>query len=214
MRSMVTVSKMDRNSIPEVSRLMAEFDSTEIPGLIGLHRRQLFIHHDISVHLYDFVEKSDPAALEKVKSDPRMAQLSIDLQPFVAPYEPETWKSPADSAASCFYGWEGEQVEDPGPTGTTVTITRMDPDAILDVQKTFREFDATAQLLGIRRRQLFAFKDLCIHIQDHAGINGADIAHKAASDIWCKVLQDLSQLASQELTTDGNASRFYGWEAS
>jgi hypothetical protein len=215
MRSMVTVSKMDRNSIPEVSKLFAEFDSTEIPGLIGLHRRQLFIHQDVQVHLYDFVEKSDQAALEKVKSDPRMARLSVDLQPFVAPYEPETWNSPADSAASCFYSWEGESLESAGPTGTTVTVARMEPDAIPDVQKIFREFDATAQLLGIRRRQLFAFKDLCIHIQDHAGLNDADAAQKAAADIWFgRVLQDLPQLAPEEPTTDLHASRFYGWEAS
>ncbi|MEU6143258.1 TcmI family type II polyketide cyclase [Streptomyces sp. NPDC047081] len=212
---MVTVSKMDRSSIPEVSRLFAEFDGTEIPGLIGLHRRQLFIHQNIQVHLYDFVEKSDPAALEKVKSDPRMGRLSVDLQPYVAPYEPETWNSPADSAAACFYTWEGEEIDSPGPTGTTVTIARMDSDAIPDVQKIFRDFDATARLLGIRRRQLFAFKDLCIHIQDHDGLDDTNVARKTASEIWSgKVLQDLPRLAGQEPVADGWASRFYGWEAS
>ncbi|MFC8346489.1 TcmI family type II polyketide cyclase [Streptomyces sp. GKU 895] len=215
MRSMVTVSKMDRDAIPEVSKLFAEFDSTEIPGLIGLHRRQLFIHHGVQVHLYDFVEKSDQAALEKVKSDPRMARLSVDLQPFVTPYEPETWNSPADSAASCFYAWEAEPEGRPGPTETTVTLARMEADAIPEVTGIFRDFDATAQLMGIRRRQLFVFKDLCIHIQDHAGRDDADIAQKAATDIWFgHVLRELPRLAPQEPTPDGHAIRFYGWEAS
>ncbi|MEV8070543.1 TcmI family type II polyketide cyclase [Streptomyces sp. NPDC085995] len=215
MRSMMTISKMDRNSVPEVSKLFAEFDSTEIPGLIGLRRRQLFLHQDVQIHLYDFAEKSDQAALEKAKADPRMARLSVDLHPFVTPYEPETWNSPADSAAVFFYGWESDQAGELSHTETTVTVSRMDPEAIPDLKRIFREFDTTAQLMGIRRRQLFAFKDLCIHVQDHSGANGADLAKKAATDIWRnQVVQDLPQFDLRQPATDGHASRFYGWVAS
>ncbi|MFG2488765.1 MULTISPECIES: TcmI family type II polyketide cyclase [Streptomyces] len=217
MRSMVTVSKMDQKSIPEVSNLFAEFDSTEIPGMIGLGRRQLFIHDGIQIHLYDFTEKSDQVALEKVKTDPRMGRLAIDLNPFVAPYEPTTWNSPADSAAFCFYDWEGDPAENLGRTDTAVTITRMDQAAIPAVTSIFREFESTgsSRPAGIRRRQLFAFKDLCIHIQDYAGSDGAAVAQKAASDIWFgRVVRDLPELAPEEPATNGHASRFYGWEAS
>ncbi|WP_158754627.1 TcmI family type II polyketide cyclase [Streptomyces sp. NRRL F-2580] len=217
MRTMVTVAKMDQNSIPEVSKLFAEFDSTEIPNMIGLRRRQLFIHDDIQIHLYDFAEKSDQAALEKVKTDPRMGRLAIDMKVFVTPYEPETWNSPADSTAFCFHDWEGEPFENQGRTNTAVTITRMDQAMIPAVSSAFREFESTesSRSTGIRRRQLFAFKDLCIHIQDYTGSNGADIAQKAASDIWFgKVVRDLPELALEEPATDGIASRFYGWEAS
>ncbi|MER7351287.1 TcmI family type II polyketide cyclase [Streptomyces aurantiacus] len=216
MRSMVTVSKMDHNSIPEVSKLFTEFDSTEIPNLIGLCRRQLFVHDDVQIHLYDFAEQADQSALAKVKGDPRMARLSMDLKPFVAPYDPETWNSPADSAAFCFYDWQDEPIENAGRTDTTVTVTRMDQASIPAVTSIFRESDSTEspRSMGTRRRQLFAYRDLCIHIQDHDGSDGADIAQKAASDIWFgKVVRDLPELADQKPTTDGHASRFYGWVA-
>ncbi|WP_053700559.1 TcmI family type II polyketide cyclase [Streptomyces sp. NRRL F-5755] len=215
MRSMVTVSKMDLHHSWKVTQLFHEFDSTEIPGLIGLRRRQLFIHQNIQIHLYDFAEKSDQIALEKVKSDPRMARLSVDLQPFVTPYEPETWNSPADSAASCFYCWEGEPTEELGSTGTTVTLARIAPEVIPDITKIVGEFDATTQSAWIRRRQLFAFKDLCIQVQDHAGSHGADIARKAALDLWNgQVVQGLPHPVAREMATDGHASRIYGWSAS
>ncbi|MFE5869618.1 TcmI family type II polyketide cyclase [Streptomyces roseifaciens] len=217
MRSMVTVSKMDQNSLSEVSKLFTEFDSTEIPGLIGLQRRQLFVHDGVQIHLYDFSENPDPSAMEKVKTDPRMSRLATDLNPFVTPYEPETWTSPADSAAFCFHDWEGEPAENRDRTQTTVTLTRMDQAAIPAVTNIFRESEAAdaSRSTGILRRQLFAFKDLCIHVQEHAGGDGAEIARKAASDIWFgKVIQALPELAPQEPSTDGHASRFYGWEAS
>ncbi|WP_282797796.1 TcmI family type II polyketide cyclase [Streptomyces sp. CC224B] len=216
MRSMVTVSKMDERSIPEISTLFTAFDSTEIPELIGLRRRQLFVCDGIQIHLYDFADQADKAALMKVKGDPRMARLSADLEPYVSPYEPETWNSPADSAAFSFYDWEDGSTGDETRTDTTVTLTRMDQDAIPAVTSVFQEFDATggAGAAGTRRRQLFAYNDLCVHIQDHVGPDGGDVARKAAAELWFgKVVEALPRLAPEGPSSDGHASRFYGWEA-
>lgn len=105
MHSTLIVARMPVNSSDTVAQLFTDFDATEMPHLMGTRRRQLFSYQGLYFHLQDFDTDDGPERIDAAKTDPRFIDISSALQPHVQPYDPTTWRSPADAMASRFYSW-------------------------------------------------------------------------------------------------------------
>ncbi|MGP3922554.1 TcmI family type II polyketide cyclase [Streptomyces sp. 8N616] len=105
MHSTLIVARMEPGSAQDVARLFAAFDETDMPHGMGTRRRQLFSYRGLYFHLQDFDSEDGGERIEAAKNDPRFVGISADLKPFIEPYDPATWRSPADAMASRFYHW-------------------------------------------------------------------------------------------------------------
>ena len=101
----VIVAKIKPGSEEEVARIFAESDETELPRMTGVRHRSLFVLDDIYIHL---VETDDEfaEAVDKVRDHELFKEISRKLDPYIQPYNPETWRSPKDAQAREFYSWD------------------------------------------------------------------------------------------------------------
>jgi cyclase len=101
------VARIKPGSEQEVARIFAESDATELPRLTGVRHRSLYVLDDVYIHL---VETDDEFAstVEGVRDHELFRDISRKLEPYIQPYNPETWKSPKDAQAREFYSWEPE----------------------------------------------------------------------------------------------------------
>jgi hypothetical protein len=102
---LLIVARLQPGAEPEVARLFGASDATELPGALGVLRRSLFAYQGLYFH---HVEFTGPAgdAMRAARDRPDFKQLSDELSPHVLPYDPQTWRSPADAAATRFYSWQ------------------------------------------------------------------------------------------------------------
>ncbi|MFC0041617.1 TcmI family type II polyketide cyclase [Actinomadura rayongensis] len=105
MHSSLIVARMKPEDNAAVARLFGAFDQTEMPGLMGTRRRQLFAYRGLYFHLQDFDGDDGGERIEKAKDHPLFQRISTDLRPFIEAYDPATWRSPADAMAERFYEW-------------------------------------------------------------------------------------------------------------
>ncbi|WP_171166004.1 TcmI family type II polyketide cyclase [Streptomyces sp. I05A-00742] len=105
MHSSLIVARMDPAAQGDVSRIFGEFDRTELPEAMGTRRRQLFRYRGLYFHLQDFDSDDGGTAIERARSHPLFVKVSDDLKPYIAAYDPATWRSPADALATRFYHW-------------------------------------------------------------------------------------------------------------
>ncbi|GAB2898226.1 TcmI family type II polyketide cyclase [Streptomyces hainanensis] len=105
MHSTLIVARMRPESAADVAKLFAEFDATEMPGLMGTRRRELFTYQGLYFHLQDFEGEQGERGIEEARSHPLFQGISADLRPYIDPYDPQTWRSPADAMARRFYHW-------------------------------------------------------------------------------------------------------------
>lgn len=105
MPSTLIVARIKPGSEADVARLFEDFDKTEMPQRMGTRRRQLFSFHDLYFHQQDFDDDSGGAAIEEAKTHPLFVAISEELKTYIDPYDPETWRSPADAMAHRFYDW-------------------------------------------------------------------------------------------------------------
>lgn len=105
MHHALIVARMAPGSAPAIADLFAASDSGELPHLVGVTRRSLFQYGDVYLH---FIEADqDPApAIAKVAYHPEFRNVSDKLSAYVSAYDPQTWRSPKDAMARCFYQWE------------------------------------------------------------------------------------------------------------
>lgn len=109
MHSTLIVARMAPGDAESVARLFAEFDRTSMPGLMGTRRRELFSYQGLYFHLQDFDSGSGQEQIDSAKSHPLFVDISAKLKAHIEPYDPATWRSPADAMATRFYHWtEGE----------------------------------------------------------------------------------------------------------
>ncbi len=98
------VARLEQGSADEVARLFAASDRTELPHALGVTRRHLFRYRDLYFHYAEFDrDAGDAMATARDRADFR--QLSDDLSDHVTPFDPATWRSPADAMARSFYTW-------------------------------------------------------------------------------------------------------------
>jgi cyclase len=98
---------MEASVRSDVARLFARFDETEMPGLMGTRRRELFSFHGLYFHLQEFDSEEGGELIEAAKAHPLFTQISADLKPYIQPFDPATWRSPKDAMAQRFYHWSG-----------------------------------------------------------------------------------------------------------
>jgi cyclase len=91
----------------DVARVFAESDATELPQMTGVRHRSLFVLEDIYVHYVEMDADFDQS-VANVRDHPLFREISKKLEPFIQPYNPETWKSPKDATAREFYAWDRE----------------------------------------------------------------------------------------------------------
>ncbi|BFP53246.1 TcmI family type II polyketide cyclase [Streptomyces fimicarius] len=103
--SNLIVARMDERSSTEVAQLFTEFDRTDMPHRMGTLRRRLFMFNGLYFHLQDFASDDGGTRIQNSRNDPRFVQISHELKPFIEPYDPETWRTPADAMATRFYDW-------------------------------------------------------------------------------------------------------------
>ena len=99
------VARIKPGSEEEVARIFAESDATELPQITGVRHRSLFVLDDIYIHL---VEKDDDFAetVDRVRDHDLFKDISEKLDPYIQPYNPETWRSPKDAQSREFYTWD------------------------------------------------------------------------------------------------------------
>jgi cyclase len=103
--STLIVARMDPAASAEVAKVFEESDATDLPALLGTRRRQLFWYRGLYFHLQDFDADDGGAAIERVREHPLFVKVSADLKSYIQPYDPATWRSPADARATRFYTW-------------------------------------------------------------------------------------------------------------
>ncbi|WP_157244707.1 TcmI family type II polyketide cyclase [Nonomuraea typhae] len=98
------VARLNPGSASEVARLFAESDTGGLPHALGVRRRELYHYHELYFHVVDFAGPAGQAMAEaRARKDFR--RLSDELSPHVLPYDPATWRGPADAMATRFYHW-------------------------------------------------------------------------------------------------------------
>jgi cyclase len=105
MYSTLIVARMRPDAGQAVAELFGEFDAGDMPHRMGTRRRQLFSYRGLYFHLQDFDAEDGGQRIETAKTDPRFVRISEDLKPHITAYDPETWRSPQDAMAECFYRW-------------------------------------------------------------------------------------------------------------
>jgi cyclase len=101
----VIIARIKPGSEQEVARIFAESDATELPGLVGVSHRSLFVLEDIYIHLYE-TDDSAGELSDEVRSHSLFKEISKKLEPYIQPYNPATWRSPKDATAREFYSWD------------------------------------------------------------------------------------------------------------
>jgi cyclase len=104
----VIVAKIKPGAEEAVAEIFAESDATELPTLAGVRHRSLWVLDDVYIH---FLEMDEDVAekIEGVRDHDLFREISRKLDEYITPYNPETWRSPADAQARCFYTWEPSQ---------------------------------------------------------------------------------------------------------
>lgn len=106
------VARTNIANLPHIAELFAESDSTELPQVLGVRHRSLFSYRDLYFHFVEF-GGDHREALASAAGRADFAELSRKLRPYVEPYDPAAWRSPADAVSTEFYTWSPETGPDP-----------------------------------------------------------------------------------------------------
>jgi len=106
----VIVARIKPGSEQQVAEIFAESDRSELPGLAGVTHRSLFVLEDVYVH-YVEMEEEFTESVDQVRDHPLFKEISRRLDEYIAPYNPETWRSPKDATAIEFYSWDSDSSE-------------------------------------------------------------------------------------------------------
>ena len=89
----VIIARIKPGSEEEVARIFAESDATELPRITGVRHRSLFVLEDIYIHLVETDDRFEEA-VDRVRDHDLFKDISRKLDPYIQPYNPETWRSP------------------------------------------------------------------------------------------------------------------------
>ncbi|NEA55120.1 TcmI family type II polyketide cyclase [Streptomyces sp. SID13666] len=107
MRSTLIVARMKPTAAADVKQIFAESDAGELPHLIGVKERRLFRFHDLYLH-YIASDEDVRGSIGELKGHELFTDVSDKLSPYIAAYEPQTWRGPQDAMAREFYTWRAE----------------------------------------------------------------------------------------------------------
>ena len=101
----VIVARIQPGSEEKVAAIFAESDGTDLPKIVGVRHRTLFVLDDIYVHLVE-TDSEFARSVDEVRDHPLFRAISKRLEAYIQPYNPETWRSPRDATARAFYAWD------------------------------------------------------------------------------------------------------------
>ena len=104
------VARIKPGSEAQVAAIFSESDRTELPSLAGVRHRSLFVLEDIYVHLVETDDDFDQS-VASIRDHSLFKNISKKLEPYIQPYNPVTWRSPADAMAREIYSWDRESSE-------------------------------------------------------------------------------------------------------
>ena len=111
----VIVAKIKPGCEEQVAQIFADSDASELPALVGVRHRSLFVLEDVYVHLVETDDDFDRSVAD-VRDNPLFKEISARLEPYIQPYNPETWRSPKDATAREFYSWDAPTMPETGRT--------------------------------------------------------------------------------------------------
>jgi cyclase len=103
----VIVAKMKPGSEEQVAQIFAESDRSDLPQLAGVKHRSLFVLEDVYIHYVEMDEDFEQS-VDQVREHPLFKDISKQLDDYITPYNPETWRSPKDATAREFYTWDAD----------------------------------------------------------------------------------------------------------
>ncbi|KJE24322.1 Polyketide synthesis cyclase [Frankia torreyi] len=98
------VARMNPADADAVAETFAESDAGELPGIVGVTRRELFEFHGLYFHLIDAPADIAPTVSD-VRGHPLFVDVNTKLEKFITAYDPATWRGPRDAMARSFYHW-------------------------------------------------------------------------------------------------------------
>jgi hypothetical protein len=101
---LLIVARMDPAHAPEVASLFAASDQGALPEQLGVTQRDLFAYQGLYFHHVTF-ENDARQAMDQARDRADFQDLSARLSSYISPYDPATWRSPADAMAQRFYHW-------------------------------------------------------------------------------------------------------------
>jgi cyclase len=116
----VIVAKIKPGAEAKVAEIFAESDASELPTLAGVRHRSLFVLEDVYIHLVE-MDDEFTESVSNVRDHPLFKDVSKKLEPYIQPYNPETWRSPRDATAREFYTWDAEAASVSNPSSSPRT---------------------------------------------------------------------------------------------
>jgi cyclase len=98
------VARITPGAEQEVARIWAESDTTDLPRIAGVRRRELYTLGDLYIHILE-TERPGEQAVGAAREQEEFARISEALSAYISPYLP-SWRSPQDAVAARFYSWE------------------------------------------------------------------------------------------------------------
>lgn len=102
------VARLKPGTERDIADIFAASDATELPRQVGVRARTLFRFHDLYLHLIE-ADRPVRTAVDEVREGRLFREISDNLAEFVLPYDPQTWRSPADAMATSFYHWQSPE---------------------------------------------------------------------------------------------------------
>lgn len=106
----VIVARIKPGSEEQVAAIFAESDATELPKLTGVRHRSLYVLDDVYIHLVETADDVEQS-VAGVRDHTLFQEISRKLEPYIQPYNPDTWRSPKDAMARRFYSWDAATTE-------------------------------------------------------------------------------------------------------
>jgi cyclase len=98
------VARMNPQDAPDIAKVFAESDATDLPHMIGVGRRTLFTFHELYFHLVEADADISPN-LYRSRNHPLYNDINTKLGKYISPYDPN-WQEPKDAMATPFYTWQ------------------------------------------------------------------------------------------------------------
>lgn len=108
MDQVLIVARLMPGSEPDVARIFAESDAGSMPHQLRVRERSLYTLKDVYIHSVTFQGDADER-MSLAQDTPEFHEISERLSAHVKPYDPDTWRSPADAMARRFYHWTADE---------------------------------------------------------------------------------------------------------
>ena len=105
---LVIVAHIRPGAEPDVARVFAGSDAGPLPVAMGITGRWLYSLDDVYVHLMHRTDAAVAQPMGPGHHAPAFAKVMEDLNGFVSPYSPDTWRGPQDAVAREFYRWRAD----------------------------------------------------------------------------------------------------------